>query len=184
MQRIDGTTVYSATDLVGYLECEHLTTLERAAASGMVTPPERDDPELRVLRDRGEEHERHYLAYLQEQGRQVVEGRHGKESGAGLTRLERIQRDADLTLQWMRGGADVIYQATLFDGTWLGYADFLLRVPGASILGDYHYEVADTKLARRVKGGALLQMCVYSDLLAPLQGRMPERMHVALGGSG
>jgi uncharacterized protein len=27
-------------------------------------------------------------------------------------------------------------------------------------------------------------MCVYSDLLARLQGRMPERMHVALGGSG
>ncbi|MDP9249850.1 MAG: TM0106 family RecB-like putative nuclease [Chloroflexota bacterium] len=184
MQRIDGTTVYSATDLVGYLECEHLTTLERAAVSGMVTRPERDDPELRVLQDRGEEHERRYLAYLREQGREVVDGRHSEEAGAGLTRLEQIQRDADLTLQWMHGGADVIYQATLFDGTWLGYADFLLRVEGVSDLGDYHYEVADTKLARRVKGGALLQMCVYSDLLARLQGRMPERMHVALGGSG
>jgi predicted RecB family nuclease len=184
MQHIDGAIVYSATDLVGYLECEHLTTLERAAISGMVTRPERDDPELRVLQDRGEEHERHYLAYLQEQGRQVVNGRHPEDAGSGLTRLERIQRDADLTLQWMRGGADVIYQGTLFDGTWLGYADFLLRVEGASDLGEYHYEVADTKLARRVKGGALLQMCVYSELLARLQGRMPERMHVALGGSG
>jgi predicted RecB family nuclease len=87
----------------------------------------------------------------------------------------------------MQDGADVIYQATLFDGSWLGYADFLLRVVGpdaASDLGDYHYEVADTKLARHVKGGALLQMCVYSDLLAGIQGRMPARMHVALGGSG
>jgi predicted RecB family nuclease len=184
MQHIDGAIVYSATDLVGYLECEHLTTLERAAVSGMVARPERDDPELRVLQDRGEEHERHYLDYLQEQGRQVVNGRHPEDSGTGLTRLERIRRDADLTLQWMRAGADVICQATLFDATWLGYADFLLRVDGASDLGAYHYEVADTKLARRVKGGALLQMCVYSDLLARLQGRMPERMHVALGGSG
>jgi len=34
-----------------------------------------------------------------------------------------------------------------------------------------------------VKGGAFLQMCVYSDLLAKLQGRMPAQMHVALGGS-
>jgi len=30
MQDLDGTIVYSAGDLVGYLECEHLTTLERA----------------------------------------------------------------------------------------------------------------------------------------------------------
>jgi uncharacterized protein len=87
----------------------------------------------------------------------------------------------------MRDGVDVIYQATLFDGAWVGYADFLLRVDGhdaASALGPYHYEVADTKLARHVKGGALLQMCVYSDLVSRMQGRMPEKMHVALGGSG
>jgi predicted RecB family nuclease len=84
----------------------------------------------------------------------------------------------------MQQGVDVVYQATLFDGTWRGYADFLLRVEGASSLGEHHYEVADTKLARKVKGGALLQMCVYSELLAGVQGRMPEQMHVALGGSG
>ena len=84
----------------------------------------------------------------------------------------------------MHQGADVIYQATLFDGTWRGYADFLLRTDGASDLGAHHYEVADTKLARRVKGGALLQMCVYSDLVAAIQGVMPAEMHVVLGGSG
>ena len=27
----------------------------------------------------------------------------------------------------MRDGADVIYQATFFDGTWRGHADFLLK---------------------------------------------------------
>ena len=31
----------------------------------------------------------------------------------------------------MRRGADVIYQATFFDGRWLGFADFLLRVETA-----------------------------------------------------
>src|SRR5438093_7520408 len=184
MQRIDGTVVFSATVLVGYLDCEHRTTLERAGIAVLVDRPQRDDPELRVLQDRGVEHERHYLAYLQEQGRHVVDGRYPEDAWVGLTRLERIQRDAELTLQRMREGADVIYQGTLFDGRWLGYADFLLRVEGASGLGDHHYEVADTKLARRVKGSALLQMCVYSEMLARLQGRTPERIHVALGGSG
>ncbi|HLE88861.1 MAG TPA: TM0106 family RecB-like putative nuclease, partial [Candidatus Limnocylindria bacterium] len=184
MQTIDGTVIYSASDLVGYLECEHLTTLERAALGGLVTRPDRVDPELVVLQERGEEHERRYLAHLREQGRTVVEGRQPRGGDGQPGRLARIQRDAELTARLMREGADVIYQATLFDGSWLGYADFLLRVPGASSLGEHHYEVADTKLARRVKGGALLQMCVYSDLLSRLQGRMPERMHVVLGGSG
>lgn len=187
MQNLDGSTVYSASDLVGYLECEHLTTLERAVFATDLERPKRVDPELDVLQRRGEEHEQKYLAYLRDQGRNVVDGRHARDADPNGSKRQVIERDAALTLQRMREGADVIYQATLFDGIWLGYADFLLRVDGpgaASGLGTHHYEVADTKLARHVKGGALLQMCVYSDLLAGIQGRMPENMHVALGGSG
>ena len=183
MQDLDGTTVYSATDLVGFLACEHLTALDRVALTGGITAEDRVDEELEVLRERGEEHERRYLAYLETSGRTVVEGRHPRADGDRNDRA-RLEADAQLTRDLMRQGADVIYQATLFDGTWRGYADFLLRTEGASRLGPYHYEVADTKLARKVKGGALLQMCVYSDLVAAIQGFMPVQMHVALGGSG
>ncbi|HYN62972.1 MAG TPA: TM0106 family RecB-like putative nuclease, partial [Candidatus Limnocylindrales bacterium] len=184
MQDLDGVTVYSATDLVGFLACEHLTTLDRASLRDLISAEERVDEELDVLRDRGEEHERRYLAYLQEQGRLVVDGRHPKAHGEGLTKRQRLAADAELTNRLMHQGADVIYQATLFDGTWRGYADFLLRRDGPSDLGMHHYEVADTKLARKTKGGALLQMCVYSELVARIQARMPAEMHVALGGSG
>ncbi len=182
MQLIDGRPVYSATDLVGYLECEHLTELERAALAGMVRRPTREDPELDVLQRRGMQHEARYRVYLEAQGREVVDGRCPDDPA--LSPGEALRRDAALTLEVMRQGPGVIYQATLFDGVWRGYADFLLRVEGASELGDHHYEVADTKLARRTKASALLQMCVYSDLLSRLQGRMPAQMHVALGGSG
>jgi predicted RecB family nuclease len=41
----------------------------------------------------------------------------------------------------------------------------------------------DTKLARSTKASALLQICSYVDQLARIQGREPEWMHVALGGS-
>ena len=174
MQDLDGTTVYSATDLVGFLECEHLTTLDRVALTGAISAEDRVDEELEVLRERGEEHELRYLAYLQAQGRAVVEGRHPRADDDRNDR-SRLEADAQLTRDLMQQGADVIYQATLFDGTWRGYADFLLRIDGPARLGAYHYEVADTKLARRVKGGALLQMCVYSDLVAAIQGRMPDR---------
>lgn len=47
--------------------------------------------------------------------------------------------------------------------------------------GDYSYEVIDTKLARQAKPAFVVQLCLYSDLLARLQGRPPERMHVVLG---
>jgi len=184
MQDLDGATVYSASDLVGFLECEHLTALERAALAGLTQRPDREDAELIVLQDRGLEHEHRFLEWLREQGRTVVEGR---TEGAGTGRAARraaIEGDAAATRQLMREGADVIYQATLFDGTWLGYVDFLVRIERPSALGAHSYEVFDTKLARRTKGGALLQMCVYSELVAAIQGLMPERIHVALGGSG
>ena len=74
----------------------------------------------------------------------------------------------------MADGADVIYQATFFDGRWRGHADFLLRVESPerpSRWGPYHYEVVDTKLARHVKAGAVLQLCSYVDLLDRDAGR-------------
>src|SRR5262245_57298506 len=134
MQDLDGTTVYSATDLVGFLECEHLTTLDRVALTGALTAEDRVDEELEILRERGEEHERSYRSFLEAQGRIVVEGRHPRADDDRHDR-ERLEADAQLTRQLMEQGVDVIYQATLFDGMWRGYADFLLRVDGPSRLG-------------------------------------------------
>src|SRR5215210_5278421 len=36
MHRSDGKLIVSATDLVGFLECGHLTELERAAVAGLI----------------------------------------------------------------------------------------------------------------------------------------------------
>ena len=59
---------------------------------------------------------------------------------------------------------------------------FLLRVDGPSTLGGWSYEVLDAKLARAAKGEAVLQLLLYSDLLAREQGVEPAWMHLALGG--
>ena len=182
MQLIDGKPVFSATDLVGYLACEHLTALEQATMASLHSRPTRDDRELDMIRRRGFQHEARYLEELRAEGRTVVTiERHEDEERGG-----RIARQASETIDAMASGADVIFQATFFDGRWLGYADFLLRLDAPdrpSVWGPYHYEVADTKLARHVKAGAVLQICSYVEQLTSLQGVAPSEMHVVLGGS-
>jgi predicted RecB family nuclease len=175
MQLLEGEIILSATDLTGFLECEHLTQLELKAAKGELVRPVRDDPELDILTRRGGEHEAAHLARLRGEGRSVVE-----ISTASRTRADLHAREAE-TLAAMRAGAEVIYQATFFDGRWRGHADFLLRVERSSDLGPWSYEVADTKLARKVKTAALLQMSNYSEQLFRIQGTHPLEMHVVLG---
>ena len=96
---------------------------------------------------------------------------------------QRLAKRRDETLAAMRSGADVVYQAALFDGLRLGFSDFLRRVQQASDLGPWSYEVWDTKLARHAKASAVLQLCMYSDLLREYQGLTPAEMHLALGGA-
>jgi predicted RecB family nuclease len=183
MQIIDGSPVYSATDIAGHLGCETLTQLERAVLDGLTAAPVRRDPELDVLVKRGFEHEQRYLADLKSKGRQVATIAMDWTSPPGTGALYKAAEDSR---QAMASGADVIYQATFFDGHWRGHADFLLRVDDPvrpSVFGPYHYQVADTKLARHVKAGALLQICFYVDQLTGVQQIEPEFMHVVLGGS-
>ena len=59
-----------------------------------------------------------------------------------------VESEHAATLQAMRDGVDVIYQAVLLGDRRLGYADFLRRVEKPSDLGAWSYEVWDTKLAR------------------------------------
>ena len=182
MQLVDGKAVFSATDLVGYLACEHLTALETAVLHGDLERPIRHDRELDIIRKRGFAHEARYLNELRAAGRAVVTIDRDDDAEYG----ERLRRQAQDTIAAMASGADVVFQAAFFDERWLGYADFLLRVESPdrpSPWGPYHYEVADTKLARHVKAGAVLQICSYVEQLERIQGVRPERMKVVLGGS-
>jgi uncharacterized protein len=81
----------------------------------------------------------------------------------------------------MRDGYDVIYQGVLTAPGWRGYSDFLIKVDAPSKLGSWSYEVVDTKLARTAKPKHILQLCVYSELVALEQGVLPRDIHVVLG---
>ena len=261
----DGRLIVSATDLVSFLECGHLTLLDRAAAAGLVHKPDRaDDPAVELLQWRGGEHEKRYIEQLVADGRRITDLKANK----GLSYVEQ----AAATEEQMRRGDDVIYQGTVFDGRWVGHPDFLLRVDGhplplvsgfdgvvesdnrlkaegggpwkagevlvaqspvrqlswladseppqnrlteeggplteeggrpragdgrlteeggrakavgepAGLGTDWHYEVADTKLAHIAKASALIQICSYVEHVERIQGVTPEKVYVVTGGA-
>jgi len=105
MQEIGGQLGYSATDLIGFLSCEHLTNLDRAAVSGLVQRPMRIDPEPDRIAKRGLQHEARFLAELE-------------QPGVAITKIEpdssipdagdRLRLASEKTLVAMRRGDDVI----------------------------------------------------------------------------
>jgi predicted RecB family nuclease len=175
VQLVGDALVLSPSDLTAFLACEQRTALDRLVALGELDRPVQDDPELEILRRRGDEHEHRELARLRAEGHTVV-----VIEGRGRTPDELRAAEAE-TLAAMRAGADVIFQATFFDGRWRGHADFLLKVDTPSNLGAWSYEVADTKLARRAKPAAVIQLCSYSEHVARLQGRWPDEVEVVTG---
>lgn len=175
MYETEGTLVVSATDLVKHLACAHVTRLDRQAARGERALPDHDDALLSILFERGIGHEKHYLDRLRSDGRQIVEIAPQDGSAAGLRRAEAA------TVAAIEGGADVVYQATFFDGRWRGHADFLLKRPDRPGRLPWSYDVADTKLSHRLTVAAVLQMAVYAERLTQLQGVEPERLVVVTG---
>jgi predicted RecB family nuclease len=163
---------FSATDIANFLACHHLLTLDRAEEAGEIEKPFFYDPGVELLQKLGLEHEETYLRYLAAQGLRIA------HIPTEVPWADAVSR----TVEAIRGGADVVYQATFQDGVWRGRADFLIRVDRPRELGDFSYEIVETKLARAAKVRAILQLCFYSELLSKIQGIEPEWMHVVLGG--
>jgi predicted RecB family nuclease len=168
----------SATALSAFFECQHHTWLDLGVARNERQRPGQNEIERLLLERRGRAHEARVLRHYQQLGLDVVQL---SPAPAG----DAAQRDAAAaaTLAALHAGADVVYQGTLSDGDWTGRPDFLLKAPGPSRFGDHCYEVVDAKLARHAQARALIQLCVYTDQLAKLQGSVPERFWIAVGGS-
>ncbi len=126
-----------------------------------------------ILQERGLQHEAAYLANLSEQGINVMSREKGRTHEQAL----------DWTRQAMQSGAQAIVQASLQRGEWNGYADVLKRIDTPSKLGNWSYEVVDTKLASETRGGTILQLSLYSELVGEIQGLLPERMYVVKPGN-
>ncbi|WP_380782942.1 TM0106 family RecB-like putative nuclease [Sphingomonas sp. R86520] len=172
MRMINDVLRLSASDLMRFKGCRHATTLDLRLMEIGDLRPRRDGAEAELLQRQGDEHELAFLARLKAEGRSVVEI---PKDGIPLEESVRLTHAA------MAEGPDVIFQGALLEGAWGGYTDFLERVERPSALGAWSYEVADTKLKRKPDPKHVLQLCLYSDLLATVQGVAPEAAHLELG---
>ena len=118
MRKTGDSFEFSATDLVGYLNCRHLSGLDRAVAEGSLARPHVWDPLLQILWERGSVHEQNYVEHLTKAGLEVV-----RIDGVDVTD-EAVSK----TLAAMKSGTPVIVQAALSSDGWAGRADILRRV--------------------------------------------------------
>ncbi|OBF27434.1 TM0106 family RecB-like putative nuclease [Mycobacterium sp. ACS4331] len=170
--------IYSASDLAAAAGCEYALLSRFDAKLGRGEPHESvEDEMLARTAELGTEHEQRVLADLiathGSGGRGVVQIPSAAYSVAAL------RRAAEATEQAFAARPAVIYQAAVFHGRFAGFADFLIRdgEPDDAVA----YRVVDTKLARRAKVTALLQIAGYADALAAAGIAVAPRAQLILG---
>lgn len=157
----------TGNDLYHFHQCPHTFTMKltqpasQGEASG--TRPEA----LQRLLQWGLDHE---TAYAEREGYETMPD--FLSQGVSVARAT--------VLDAMREGRPKLFQALLTSGELLGVVDLLRRVPGASLLGDYHYEVGDVKSSGRAKAEQVMQVLFYTHLLESLQGTRPEHGFLVL----
>lgn len=169
--------VLSASDLVNYLYCLHLSKLSFQVANGENILAKEQDEASQVLQKRGDQHELESLKLLQDHYQQVV----------NIDANRSLKQRLDQTLLAMTQGAQVIYHGQFLNKAksnfiWQGETDFLIKVNNSpSNLGSFSYEPQDAKLSKLVKPEAILQLCNYAEHLEIIQGNLPEKIHVITG---
>lgn len=159
MRNFGGGILLSASDLMRFMGCAHATTLDLLKLQGKGPKPRADSEDAALLQKQGNAHEAAHLEKLKVENPRVVEIESG-DLAANAIRTREVLTD----------GPDVVFQGAFLSGNWGGWSDFLERVDTPSALGNFSYEVTDTKLKRKPHPSHVLQLVLYSDLLAEMQG--------------
>lgn len=175
----DSEVVCSASDITAASQCEWSLMRRLDAKLGRIDRlAEVDDPMLKRAGMLGGVHE---LAALGGFVHEFGEHRSGEFGGvavlASVSAADPVAMAAACaaTIAALQSGADVVYQAAFSTEQFAGFADFLVRTPDGS------YEVYDTKLARKAKITALLQLAAYACELQRIGIPVGAHVHLLLG---
>jgi predicted RecB family nuclease len=172
-----GKLVFSATDLAVASECQWAQVRRIDKALGHdITIPDDDDGMLDRAGELGDVHELRKLEEYRKQfpGAVVEIERPDYTDRSKLIEPQMVELSAR-TLEALRSKAPVVFQATFFDGEFQGFADFLVLTP------EGEYAVYDTKLARKAKITALIQLAAYAHQLKLNGIPTSSQVHLILG---
>lgn len=166
MKKSSNQLVYSPSDLVTYVKSPFASWMDRYNVEypGSIKPDEKT-PDQKLIAETGDKHEQMMLEEF-------------KTSFSNLKEIltKEIEVGRVETIAAIREKVPIIFQAALLNGTFAGFADFL-------ILNAYNeYEVWDTKLANAPRPYFAIQLCCYSEMLAAMtSNRMPVKFGIILG---
>ncbi len=175
----DGRIVWSASDLKAAAECEFAWLRAIDAKIGRIAPV--DDPEDATLERAarlGTAHELRVLDDYRARFGDAVREIPAARSSDAVALAESVRlTDAALA----DPGAEVVYQAAFATDEFVGFADFLVRADAAGVDGVRPWVVQDTKLARRARVTALMQLAAYVDQLDRLGVARADDVQLLLG---
>ena len=146
---------YSATMLTKFINCRHIISNEYHEKSLKLLRNKRTITDnLRM--EKGLEHEALYFQELKKRYSKVKDIKSLKK----LSKKEKIEE----TVKSLKEGYELIYGGWLELGEWSGELDFLeINKEVKSDLGNYSYEITDTKNSSKVKGDHIYQLGIYLD---------------------
>jgi len=160
----------SPSDLNNFVACKY-TALNEIKFHNKEIKKNEDKANDKLWKEMGIEHEKKHF--------KILKDKH-KKSISIKSDLDEKDRFND-TVRAIQNGYDLIYHAYLIDENFRGEADFLIKCNTPSELGDYSYEVYDTKITRNLKPRHVTQITAYSDMLGKIQKLMPEKMYLIDG---
>ena len=166
----NGKFFISPSDLNNFVACKY-TALNEIKFHNKEIKKNEDKANDKLWKEMGIEHEKKHF--------KILKDKH-KKSISIKSDLDEKDRFND-TVRAIQKGYDLIYHAYLIDENFRGEADFLIKCNTPSELGDYSYEVYDTKITRNLKPRHVTQITAYSDMLGKIQKLMPEKMYLIDG---
>lgn len=165
--------IWSASDLKAAAECEFAWCRAIDAKLGRVPAVEEpEDATLKRAAELGDVHEQNVLArYIDDLGDENV---HRIEKVSSVD-AEALAAAVDETIAALRSDAEVVFQAAFATEEFVGFADFLRKDH------DGRWRVQDSKLARKARVTALMQLAAYVDQLDRLGIPRSDEVDLILG---
>ena len=172
-----GKLVFSASDLAVASECQwaQVRRIDKSLGHDIEVPKD-NDPMLVRAGELGGVHELKQLeSYRAQFPGAVVEIERPDYKDKSRSMEQQMLELSAKTLEALKSKAPVVFQATFYDGEFQGFADFLVLTP------EGQYAVYDTKLARKAKITALIQLAAYAHQLKLNQIPTSSKVHLILG---